>query len=145
MKFIRSYIIILGLLLMAGCAVEPSPIIYGSDACHFCRMTIVDKQHASEIVTKKGKVHKFDAVECMLNYMKGKEDQAIALFLVNVYTHPGELIDATEANYLISEGIPSPMGEYLTAFETEIEGIEAQKKHEGERYSWQEIRNRFKK
>jgi copper chaperone NosL len=31
-------------------------------------MTIVDKVHAAEIVTKKGKVCKFDATECMINY-----------------------------------------------------------------------------
>ena len=107
-------------------------------------MTIVDKQHASEIVTTKGKVYKFDATECMLNFMKGREDQTIALFLVNGYSVPGELIDARRATYLVSEGIPSPMGAYLTAFETEMEAIEAQEKHGGERYSWQQIRNRFR-
>ncbi|MCE2613960.1 nitrous oxide reductase accessory protein NosL [Flavobacteriaceae bacterium D16] len=146
MKVTRSYIaiIILTPLLIASCAVEPVAIAYGTDACHFCRMTIVDKQHASEIVTKKGKAHKFDAVECMLNYMKDKEDQSIALFLVNGYTEPGQLIDATAATYLVSEGIPSPMGQYLTAFETEMEAVEAQEKHGGQHYSWQEIRNRFK-
>ena len=147
MKPIKPHItiFILTMFLFTSCAVEPHPIAYGSDACHFCRMTIVDKQHASEIVTGKGKVYKFDAVECMLNYLKGQEDQAIALFLVNGYTEPGELIDATGATYLVSEGIPSPMGEYLTAFGTEIEAIEAQQKHGGERFTWKEIRNRFSK
>lgn len=146
MKVTRSYLsmIILAPLLTASCAVEPVAIAYGTDTCHFCRMTIVDKQHASEIVSNKGKAHKFDAVECMLNYIKDKEDQTIALFLVNGYTDPGQLIDATAATYLVSEGIPSPMGEYLTAFETENEAIEAQQKHGGVQYSWQEIRNRFK-
>ena len=146
MKIIRTNntFLFLALLLMGSCNIAPDPIAYGSDTCHFCRMTIVDKQHASEIVTGKGKVFKFDAVECMLNYMKGLEDPSIAFFLVNGYTGPGELIDATKATYLVSEGIPSPMGEYLTAFKTEIEAIEAQQKHGGEVYSWQEMRNRFK-
>ncbi len=146
MKFKRQpiFITILLLLFIAGCAVEPNPIAYGSDACHFCRMSIVDKQHASEIVTSKGKVYKFDAVECMLNHIRGVEDQSIALFLVNGYTNPGVLIDATEATYLVSEGIPSPMGAYLTAFETENKAIKAQQKHGGELYSWQQIKNRFK-
>ncbi len=146
MKFKRQpiFITILLLLFIAGCAVEPNPIAYGSDACHFCRMSIVDKQHASEIVTSKGKVYKFDAVECMLNHIRGVKDQSIALFLVNGYTNPGVLIDATEATYLVSEGIPSPMGAYLTAFETENKAIKAQQKHGGELYSWQQIKNRFK-
>ena len=29
-------------------------------------MTIVDRQHAAEAVTSKGKVFKFDAIECMV-------------------------------------------------------------------------------
>lgn len=132
------------LSLVVSCAVEPSPIVYGSDTCHFCRMTIVDKQHGAEIVTTKGKVYKFDAVECMLNQMKVMEDPSIGLFLVNGYSRPGELLDATSATYLVSEGIPSPMGEYLTAFESDARAREAQQKHGGQIFSWQEIRNRFK-
>ncbi|MCX2718769.1 nitrous oxide reductase accessory protein NosL [Lentiprolixibacter aurantiacus] len=138
-------LMILLLVLQLSCIVEANPIVYGSDTCHFCRMTIVDKQHASEIVTKKGKVYKFDAIECMFNYLKEREDKDIAIFLVNGYTNPGKLIDATAATYLVSEGIPSPMGEYLTAFETELEALEALQKHGGVLFSWQEIRNRFKK
>ena len=152
MKFtIRTFtrlpkaVIILGLLLglLAGCQVEPEPIAYGSDACHFCRMTIVDKQHGAEIVTRKGKVFKFDAVECLLNHLGEVDDQSVALYLVNTYTRPGELKDATRATYLVSQGIPSPMGEFLTAFEKEMDALDAVEIHGGDVYSWAEIRNRF--
>lgn len=138
--------ILLGLLpaLLAGCKAEPEPIAYGSDACHFCRMTIVDQQHGAEFVTKKGKVFKFDAVECLLNHLDEVDDQSVALYLVNTYTQPGELRDATRATYLISEGIPSPMGEFLTAFETEADALTAEGKHGGIVFTWKEIRNRFK-
>jgi copper chaperone NosL len=107
-------------------------------------MTIVDKQHGAELVTKKGKVFKFDAAECMLNYTKSIEEQTVELFLTNSYKRPGELLDATRAYYLISEEIPSPMGEYLTAFGEEADAIEARKEHGGTLYSWKELRNRFK-
>jgi copper chaperone NosL len=152
MKFtIRTFtrlpkaVIILGLLLglLAGCQVEPEPIAYGSDACHFCRMTIVDQQHGAEMVTRKGKVFKFDAVECLLNHLGEVDDQSVALYLVNTYTRPGELKDATRATYLVSEGIPSPMGEFLTAFEKEMDALDAVEIHGGDVYSWAEIRNRF--
>jgi len=138
-------VLILGLMLvlLAGCQVGPEPIAYGSDACHFCRMTIVDQQHGAEMVTHKGKVFKFDAVECLLNHLNGVEDQTVALYLVNTYTQPGELEDATGATYLVSEGIPSPMGEFLTAFENEMDVLDAVEKHGGAVYSWAEIRNRF--
>ena len=131
------------LLIVMGCAVEPKPIAYGSDPCNFCRMTIVDHQHGAELVTSKGKVYKFDAVECMLNFLRGTEEESVALFLVNGYTNPGELLDATSSTYLISEGIPSPMGAYLTAFENETAAIKAQKEHGGSLYTWEQIKNRF--
>jgi copper chaperone NosL len=79
-------------------------------------MTIVDKQHAAELVTRKGKVFKFDATECMMNHLAKGDMETIALFLVNDYNNPGTLIDATKATYLISENIPSPLGAYLSAF-----------------------------
>lgn len=132
------------LALVLACKAEPEAIDYGSDACHFCRMTIVDQQHGAEVVTKKGKVFKFDAVECMLNHLNEVEIQSIQLFLVNTYSQPGKLRDATGVSYLVSEGIPSPMGEFLTAFENETDARQAKDKHGGTVYSWEEIRNRFK-
>ena len=70
MKTLKHYIFISLLLLVFSCNVSPKPIDYGSDGCHFCKMTIVDKVHAAEIVTKKGKVYMFDATECMINFRK---------------------------------------------------------------------------
>jgi copper chaperone NosL len=106
-------------------------------------MTIVDRQHAAQIVTEKGKAFKFDATECMMNHLNDIDRTEIALFLVNDYSNPGELIDATKAFYLISEGIPSPMGEYLTAFETK-ERVEAiLLEHDGDQLSWEQLKLRF--
>jgi copper chaperone NosL len=113
----RKYATItIGLLTFWGCSIGPKPIDYGTDGCHFCSMTIVDQQHAAQIVTGKGKVFKFDASECMLNHLKEVDTSTVALFLVNDYNAPGELIDAIHASYLKSKEIPSPMGEFLTAF-----------------------------
>ncbi|MCW5517176.1 nitrous oxide reductase accessory protein NosL [Muriicola sp. Z0-33] len=135
------FLILIGLLV--SCKVSPQPITYGSDGCHFCSMTIVDRQHAAELVTEKGKVFKFDAVECMLNHLKDVDNTTIAMFLVNDYDAPGELVDAAEANYLICDEIPSPMGEYLTAFGTK-EGVEkAFKENGGETFTWPELKLRF--
>ena len=132
------------LIPVASCEIAPEPIVYGTDACHFCRMTIVDDQHAAEFVTKKGKVFKFDASECMINHLRDVDNKAIALFLVNDYNNPGELIDATQATYLISEHIPSPMGAYLTAFETREVAESIEKENKGELYTWEELRDKFK-
>ena len=140
----RFIFVTLAILLLVSCEVSPKPIDYGSDGCHFCSMTIVDRQHAAEIVTKKGKAYKFDAVECMMNHLKDIDINTVGLFLVNDYLTPGELIDAKESTFLISKAIPSPMGEYLSAFRSRdvAEQIEAENK--GELYSWDGLLTRFK-
>nr|WP_298930881.1 nitrous oxide reductase accessory protein NosL [uncultured Allomuricauda sp.] len=143
----KQYFIIFGFILMlsiSSCNIGPKPINYGSDGCHFCSMTIVDKQHAAQFVTKKGKVFKFDAAECMMNHLHEIDETTVSMFLVNDYNAPGELIDATKATYLISKNIPSPMGEYLTAFEIKETAEKAQTDNEGELFTWVELSNRFK-
>lgn len=132
------------MLSISSCNIGPKPINYGSDGCHFCSMTIVDKQHAAQFVTKKGKVFKFDAAECMMNHLHEIDETTVSMFLVNDYNAPGELIDATKATYLISKNIPSPMGEYLTAFEIKETAEKAQTDNEGELFTWVELSNRFK-
>ena len=114
--FIILLLVIFGCIM--GCSVSPKPIDYGHIACHYCSMTIVDKQHAAQLVTTKGKVFNFDAVECMMNQLKDDQTE-MALFLVNDFDRPGELVDAKNATYLISENIPSPMGAFLSAFSEE--------------------------
>jgi len=135
--------LIIGLLAM-GCSIGPEPIAYGSDGCHFCSMTIVDRQHAAQIVTKKGKAFKFDAAECMVNHLKEIEVAGVKLFLVNDYQAPGELIDAKKATFLISKDIPSPMGEYLSAFHSRNEAEKIEAENNGKLYAWDELLTRFK-
>ncbi|MBR9757591.1 MAG: hypothetical protein GYB39_05880 [Algicola sp.] len=125
--------------LLTGCNVSPKPIIYGEDGCHFCKMTIVDKVHAAQVVTKKGKAYKFDATECMVNFMNEFDTSEIELFLSNDYTTPESLIDATQATFLISENIPSPMGAFLTAFKNKADAENAKAENGGTLYTWEEL------
>ncbi len=69
MQTLKRLSILILLLIVTNCSVSPKAIDYGNDGCHFCKMTIVDKLHAAEVVTNKGKVYKFDATECMINFM----------------------------------------------------------------------------
>ena len=144
MKTLKHYIFISLLLLVFSCNVSPKPIDYGSDGCHFCKMTIVDKVHAAEIVTKKGKVYMFDATECMINFRKDFNTSEIELYLSNNYTEPEALIDATEATFLISKNIPSPMGAFLSAFKNEADAKEFQAEKGGDLYTWEELLAKFK-
>jgi len=139
----HTSLLFLFLLLLGACKIEPEPIAYGSDVCHYCSMTIVDKQHAAEYVTDKGKAFKFDAIECMMNDLKETGTGEISLFLVNGFDAPARLIDATGATYLISEDIPSPMGENLSAFQSEGTAKSVQSEQQGEILTWQDLKEQF--
>jgi copper chaperone NosL len=139
MKTLKHYSIVALLLLLFNCNASPQAIDYGNDGCHFCKMTIVDKLHAAEIVTTKGKVYKFDATECMIHFLEEFDTSTVKLFLSNNYTEPETLIDATQATFLISDSIPSPMGAFLTAFKSEDDAAKVQTKKGGDIYNWETL------
>jgi len=140
MQTLKHYSIIALLLFLFGCNVSPQAIDYGHDGCHFCKMIIVDKVHGAEIVTNKGKVYKFDASECMINFLHEFEDSSeIKIFLTNHFTEPEVLIDATKATFLISENVPSPMGAFLSAFKNKVEAEKIHSGKGGELYSWEKL------
>ena len=127
-------------LSLGSCKPAPQPINYGADTCHFCRMTVVDRQHAAQLVTKKGKHFTFDATECLLNFTADNPELAIEFLLVSDYPNPGVLIPAQEATYLVSENLPSPMGANLNAFARWEDARETKATHGGHLYDWTEIR-----
>lgn len=145
MKTLKHYSIFALFMLFFACNVTPQSINYGNDGCHFCKMTIVDKVHAAEIVTKKGKIYTFDATECMINFLDEFDTEKIALYLSNDYNEPEALIDATKSTFLISEKIPSPMGAFLSAFKTKEVAEKTLAKKGGILYSWDELLLHLKK
>ncbi len=135
----KNQFLIFLLVMVLGCNAKPEPINYTQDACYFCKMTIVDRFHAAEIVTKKSKVYKFDAIECMVNFLKDFDNSNVALFLSNNYQEPEILIDATQATFLISKNITSPMGAFLSAFKNLNEAQKTLDEKGGKLYTWSEL------
>lgn len=142
-KIAMGQVLILLTVSLASCKIGPEPIQYGSDACHYCSMTIVDKQHAAQFVTEKGRAYKFDAIECMVNHLNTVDASEVALFRVNAFEDPEESLDATKAVYLISRNIPSPMGEFLSAFGNREKAVQMQERHEGNLFTWPQLLAHF--
>ena len=63
--------------------------------------------------------------------------------LSNNFTNPEELIDATQATFLISKNVPSPMGAFLSAFKNKEDAIKLQAEKDGEIYSWESLLEKF--
>lgn len=128
-----------------ACKPTPKDIEYGYDMCHYCKMTIVDQQHAAEAVTSKGKAFMFDAIECMINFEAGQPETDFALLLVCDYARPGSWIDARQGSFLISPAVPSPMGAFLSAFESKLAAEQLQSDKGGEVYDWESLKMHLRK
>jgi copper chaperone NosL len=104
-------------------------------------MTIIDNRFGAELVTKKGKVYKFDAAECMINFFRlGKVNREdIGKYIVTDASKPPEFTDATKAYYLVSEKLPSPMGANVSAYKELSTAENFQKQYGGELMNWEEL------
>lgn len=142
----RIVLLILFAVLAFGCSVEPQQLVYGTDICHTCKMTLMDSKFGAEIVTKKGKVYKFDDVNCMLGFyhsdFEAQED--IAHLLVVNFAQPAKFIDANNSWYLKSESIRSPMASGIAAFATQEEYSPYKKEWKAILMSWGETNTQFK-
>ena len=139
-----SLLFILLLLLCQACSLDPKPITYGEDQCHACKMMIADARFGSELVTTKGKIYTYDAIECMVPAYLERGANTFAHVLVSDYKQPGTLIDATKAQYLISELVPSPMGRYLSAYHSVQDARSQILTKDDRRLTWSELVQEFR-
>lgn len=133
------------LIHLAGCSIEQQPIEYGSDECHYCEMTIMDSRYGTEMVTRKGKVFKFDSVECLVRFLKenGNMQNDAKHLLLTPFNKPSTLEDAHQCRILHSRNMPSPMGMFLTAFSDENTAGKYRDESGGTLYSWNDLMVKF--
>ncbi|MGB9873912.1 MAG: nitrous oxide reductase accessory protein NosL [Hydrogenobacter sp.] len=132
-------------LFLFSCAPEkPQPIKLGEDVCEYCKMVIADKRFAAEVITKKGKIYKFDAIECMVGYYNENEENIKKAYVVN-FNAPDEFLPADEAYYVRSPQIRSPMGMNISAYRSREDAQKAIMGKQGEILEWQTLRELIKK
>lgn len=148
MKLVRNLNIGLVLLLvgLSGCSTEPVPLTYGTDICYTCKMTLVDKKYGAELVTKKGKVYKFDDLNCMFGFYHSgfEESENFQHHLVIDYSRPGTLVEAKEAFYLKSNALRTPMASEVAGFASKQSLDSAKRQTKGVYLVWGEIITQFK-
>jgi len=106
-----------GLLLtlivaLAGCRTGSEPVLFGSDSCHHCKMIILDRRFGGEIVSRKGKVYKFDSLECLRGFQKAHAGELAndAKIFVLEGSGSGELLAADDARFTEDKNLRAPMG-----------------------------------
>lgn len=135
----KKIILILIVFILSDCSNKSEPINYGYDSCDKCRMQIVDRKYGTELVTSKGKIYKFDSIECLVFFTENSIDDENFFTLVTDYLNNNELINSKKAFYLQSENLRSPMGLNITAFSSQSDLKKFKEKYEGKELSWKEI------
>src|SRR5688572_6441724 len=145
-KTTMAVIAVFTCLSLPACKVEPEPLRFGTDGCHACKMTLMDNKFGAEIVTSKGKIYKFDDVNCLLQFYNSGQvlTEDMKEILIVDFSKPEKLIDARNALYVKSESIKSPMAGNVAAFESneDLEKLNADWK--GILLTWGELQTQFK-
>ncbi len=131
------------ILFLSSCQVEPEPIKPGLDSCSACKMSIMDIKFAAEIITKKGKIIKFDDVGCLSQWLKKEytNEADCKRILVSQYTDTKNWLDVQSAVFIQSESIHSPMNYNFAAFKPD-QNIESVLSNETKKkFSWQDIKS----
>lgn len=133
--------IFLILLTLASCGSEPDPIDYGNDECEFCRMLITDNKYGAELISDKGKIYKFDSMECLVEFslVKNTLGDTNNKLLVTDFYNPGNFINCRESSYVKNDKFRSPMGLNVTAFSSEEHAQKFISENEGDKISWVEV------
>ncbi len=118
---------------------KPVPAKLNVDNCDYCKMTISDAKFVSELITKKGRVYKFDDIDCMRNYNKvNRNSDGVKLFVAD-YENPEVFLLVSEATFVKGDTIASPMGGNTAAFSDTEKAVTFSKKLPVQIVTWGDI------
>lgn len=109
-------VIIITVMLSSCGQIKSEPIILNKDNCEACKMTIADPRFACEIVTKKGRVYKFDDIACLKNHLKEEDKNKLAETLIADFANDHQLKNIQDCYYVEFKSINSPMQGNIIAF-----------------------------
>ncbi|MBL7739870.1 MAG: nitrous oxide reductase accessory protein NosL [Chitinophagaceae bacterium] len=133
------------LFAFSSCDTKPQPFAIGKDECRFCKMSITDTRFGGEVITKKGKIHKFDDLLCMIHFLKsgGEAEKDIAKKVSINFERPNEFIDVSAAVFVTSPELKSPMGSNTAGFAGQQAATSYSKEKQAEQLNWQELYNKI--
>jgi len=133
------------LVFFSSCNTKPEPFVPGKDLCHFCKMGISDTRFGGELITKKGKIYKFDDLHCMATYLKANKDEEknISKKLAINFEKPNEFLDVASASFVISPELKSPMGSNAAGFIDKQAAEKYAKDKQAGVVNWDELLNKI--
>jgi copper chaperone NosL len=104
------------LVLLAACAPEPRPILYGAEACEQCRMTVSEPGFAARALLETGRAHAFDSVECLAAWVSAGAPARLHSLWVQDFGDAERWLRAEDAAFVRGGEVRSPMGGAITAY-----------------------------
>lgn len=129
------------IVALISCTSKPESFAYGKDFCNDCRMTIIDTKYGGEIISKKGKVYKFDDVHCLANYIKKgavkKADIAKTVFVD--YNNNKNFLDVKSSFFVVSYQFKTPMSSNAASFSNKDIAVQKAKETNGIVKNWDQL------
>lgn len=126
--------------LLFSCQPKPEPLRFGEEICAYCQMGISDPRFGAELVTRRGRVAKFDALECMVEFERSGSipaEQIHSRWVVD-FSAPGQLIRVEDAEFVFTPELRSPMG--LTVYAVSRGRYDSESAlPRGRKLSWAEV------
>ena len=139
-KFVSAAAVIL-LIFISSCNTKPQSLAYGKDICDDCRMTIMDPKFGGEIITKKGRIYKFDDSHCMVHFLKSgvvKETDIAQTVFVD-YSNEKNFLDVKSNYFVVSPQLKSPMNGDAACFSSKEIAEQKAKETNGTGKSWDQL------
>lgn len=117
MTHLRNLAIIGSLMAVVSCSKSgPLEIAVGKDQCENCKMNITEPKYATQLVTAKGKVYKFDDLKCMQDYATSNTEASKDAKTYVADFPSGQFFDSSTATFIQGGSIKSPMGGNTQAY-----------------------------
>ncbi|HQD11928.1 MAG TPA: nitrous oxide reductase accessory protein NosL [Chitinophagales bacterium] len=126
---------------LMSCEAKPLPIRIGVDNCEYCKMTLTDPRFAAELLTKKGRVYKFDDIHCLLLFRKSDAvtPDNIKDEYLSDYSGDHAFVNVKTSLLLQSDELRSPMGGNIAAFAKQDSLQKVQDNFKGQIVSWENL------
>jgi copper chaperone NosL len=129
-------------LFLVQYADRPSRVEYAKSECAYCRMITDKREFGGEFELKSGKVLTFDSIECLAaSYFRNWNAPSTDIRLIWVvnYSHPGTVMVSSQATFLRTGSVESPMGANIIALPSRSAAMKLKKGAKDTIMSWEEV------
>ena len=109
-------------------------------------MTIMDPKFGAEIITKKGRIFKFDDAHCIAQYLKSNKIKAadIAQTVFVDYENNKNFLDVKSLFLVVSPQLKSPMNSNAAAFSNKPDADKMASQTRGQVMDWTQLQKTIK-